>query len=168
MIVIGIDPGTATTGYGIIEDDHAGNIHALAYGVIATSPELPAEERLKQIYNQLNEIIILHRPESGAVEKLFFKRNVTNAITVGQARGVILLSMVNLGVEVFEYFPTEVKSAVTGYGGAEKQQIQAMVKALLGLEDKPKPDDAADALAIAICHLNSISMQKLANNREQR
>ena len=161
MIVIGVDPGTARTGYGIIENDSSGNLHAIAYGVITTQPDASTEERLRIIYTQLNEIITLHQPESGAVEKLFFKKNITNAIAVGQARGVIILSLGNMGIDVSEYYPTEVKTAVTGYGAAEKRQIQTMVKALLRLDEIPQPDDAADALAIAICHINSLTIKNL-------
>ena len=158
MIVIGIDPGTATTGFGIIEEDKHGNFTALDYGVITTSPEERTEDRLKSIYTKLTEILSLHQPQSGAVEKLFFKQNVTTAISVGQARGVVLLALANTGVPVYEYAPSEVKTAVSGYGGAEKAQVQSMVKAILRLEEIPSPDDAADALAIAICHINSAKM----------
>lgn len=155
MIVIGIDPGTATTGYGIVEEDNAGKLSAIAYGIVATTPDQAIEIRLKRIYEEIKALIDLHQPQSGAVEKLFFKRNVTNAISVGQARGVILLAFANSGIDVAEYAPSEVKSAISGYGGASKSQVQAMVKAILQLDEIPNPDDAADALAIAICHLNS-------------
>lgn len=155
MIVIGIDPGTATTGYGVIDEDNDGNFNVLDYGVVITRADLSLEKRLKIIYDSLTSLIILHKPASAAVEKLFFKQNVTNAISVGQARGVILLAFANSGIPVAEYSPAEVKSAVSGYGGAEKAQVQAMVKAILNLNETPKPDDAADALAIAICHINS-------------
>ena len=155
MIVIGIDPGTATTGYGVIDEDNDGNFNVLDYGVVITRADLSLENRLKIIYDSLTSLIILHKPASAAVEKLFFKQNVTNAISVGQARGVILLAFANSGIPVAEYSPAEVKSAVSGYGGAEKAQVQAMVKAILNLNETPKPDDAADALAIALCHINS-------------
>ena len=155
MIVIGIDPGTATTGYGVIKEDDNGNFEVLDYGVVSTRPDLPLEKRLKIIFDTISSLIILHKPAIAAVEKLFFKQNVTNAISVGQARGVVLLAFANNGIPVSEYSPAEVKSAVSGYGGAEKSQVQAMVKAILNLDEIPKPDDAADALAIAICHLNS-------------
>jgi crossover junction endodeoxyribonuclease RuvC len=112
-------------------------------------------ERLLILFQRIKEILLLHQPDSGAVEKLFFQRNVTTAITVGQARGVILLAMAEAGCSVAEYNPMEVKQAVCGYGGADKNQVQQMVTALLNLAEVPKPDDAADALAIAICHLNS-------------
>lgn len=161
MIVIGIDPGTATTGYGVVEEDDNGHLSSLDHGVITTSANLPLETRLKTIFDSITTLLLLHKPQSGAVEKLFFKQNVTNAISVGQARGVVLLAMATQGIKVGEYSPSEVKAAISGYGGAEKAQVQAMVKAILNLDDIPKPDDAADALAIAICHINSSNANKL-------
>lgn len=161
MLVIGIDPGTATTGYGIVEENNKNEIHAVEYGVVSTAAGLPAEIRLLEINQKINEILLLHRPDCGAVEKLFFQRNVTTAIAVGQARGVILLSLAQAGLPVNEYTPNEVKQAVTGYGAADKKQVQEMVRTLLNLKSIPKPDDAADALAIAICHIHSIGYQKL-------
>ncbi len=158
MIVIGIDPGTATTGYGIVEEDSNGNLISLGYGVVTTRANQPLEKRLKIIYEQVSDLILLHQPAGAAVEKLFFKQNVTNAISVGQARGVVLLALANNNIDVAEYAPSEVKSAISGYGGADKAQVQAMVKAILKLDEIPKPDDAADALAIAICHINSSGM----------
>lgn len=154
MLAIGIDPGTATTGYGLVQEKD-GSLTVLDYGVIQTAPELEMPERLLEIYRQLNRIILLHRPESSAVEKLFFQRNVRTALSVGQARGVILLALAEARLPVFEYTPLEVKQAVVGYGGADKNQVQQMVRALLSLNEIPQPDDAADALAIAICHLHS-------------
>ncbi|MEA5077503.1 MAG: crossover junction endodeoxyribonuclease RuvC [Anaerolineaceae bacterium] len=161
MLVIGIDPGTATTGYGIVEENNKNEIRAVEYGVVSTAAGLPAEIRLLEINQKINEILLLHRPDCGAVEKLFFQRNVTTAIAVGQARGVILLSLAQAGLPVNEYTPNEVKQAVTGYGAADKKQVQEMVRTLLNLKSIPKPDDAADALAIAICHIHSIGYQKL-------
>lgn len=154
MLAIGIDPGTATTGYGLVQEKD-GSLTVLDYGVIQTAPELEMPERLLEIYRQLNRIILLHRPESSAVEKLFFQRNVRTALSVGQARGVILLALAEARLPVFEYTPLEVKQAVVGYGGADKNQVQQMVRALLSSNEIPQPDDAADALAIAICHLHS-------------
>jgi crossover junction endodeoxyribonuclease RuvC len=113
------------------------------------------------LYNKIKEILFLHHPESGAVEKLFFQRNVSTAISVGQGRGVALLALAESGIDVMEYTPLEVKQAVVGYGGAEKGQVQAMVKAILDLDEIPTPDDAADALAIAICHLHSARIKQL-------
>jgi crossover junction endodeoxyribonuclease RuvC len=161
MIVIGIDPGTATTGYGIIEDDCNGKIKVLNYGTIITDTGVDSEKRLKKIYDEITKILILHHPESGAVEKLFFQKNITNAIAVGQARGVLLLALANSGISVSEYTPNEVKLSVSGYGSADKKQVQKMVQTILELRDIPKPDDAADALAIAICHLHSMGYQRL-------
>jgi crossover junction endodeoxyribonuclease RuvC len=154
-LVLGIDPGTATIGYALVHDLPDGNCQAVDYGVITTSKEDSASERLVQLYNRLNEILSLHHPDSAAVEKLFFARNVTTAIGVGQARGVVMLALAQAGLEVGEYTPNEVKQAVTGYGGADKKQVQEMVRVLLLLDKIPRPDDAADALAIAITHLNT-------------
>jgi len=155
MLVVGIDPGTATTGYGFVRETDQGNLEVVDYGVVLTQAGDQAEIRLFQLYNRLNELILLYQPNSGAVEKLFFQRNVTTAIAVGQARGVVLLSLAKAHIPVAEYTPLEVKQAVVGYGGADKNQVQQMVKALLQLAEVPRPDDAADALAIAICHLHS-------------
>jgi crossover junction endodeoxyribonuclease RuvC len=155
MLVLGIDPGTATTGYGLVRETPRGDLELVEYGVVLTPAGLEQENRLVMLYDRLNEIILLHRPDSGAVEKLFFRRNVTTAISVGQARGVVLLSMAQNHIAVAEYTPMEVKQAISGYGGADKKQVQIMVQAILGMDAMPKPDDAADALAIAICHLHS-------------
>jgi len=160
MLVIGIDPGTATTGYGLIRETVSG-VEAVDYGVITTSAQSPMDERLLSLYQQLNALVLLHQPDSGAVEKLFFSRNVTTAITVGQARGVVILKLAEEKIPVFEYTPMEVKMAVTGYGSAGKRQVQEMVRELLNLNSIPKPDDAADALAIAICHLNNSKFSQL-------
>lgn len=161
MLVIGIDPGTATTGYGLVAEDKNGEIHAVDYGVVTTAANKKAEDRLLEINEKINEIMLLHRPDSGAVEKLFFQRNVSTAIAVGQARGVILLSFSQNQIPVFEYTPNEVKQSVTGYGSAGKKQVQEMVKTILNLSRLPQPDDAADALAIAICHIHSFALRKL-------
>ena len=161
MLVIGIDPGTATTGYGLVREDKSGNLSAVDYGVITTSPALSMPHRLLELYRRLSEILLLHRPESGAVEKLFFQRNVRTAISVGQGRGVVLLALAQADLSVAEYTPLEIKQAVAGYGGADKNQVQQMVRALLNLDDVPQPDDAADALAVAICHLHTFRVQAL-------
>ena len=133
----------------------------VSFGTILTSAGEPAHQRLSVLYHQLNEILLLHRPDSCAVEKLFFQRNVSTAIAVGQARGVVMLAIAEAGLDVFEYTPNEVKQAVAGYGSAQKRQVQEMVRTLLVLPEIPKPDDAADALAIAICHLNTHHYQSL-------
>jgi len=162
MLALGIDPGTETTGFGIVSEDDAGKLSAVRYGVIKTSKTESAGLRLQKIYQELNEIILLNRPDCVSVEKLFFQKNVTNAISVGQARGVILLAICDAGIEVAEYTPNEVKQCVTGYGAADKRQVQEMVKVLLDLEVIPQPDDAADALAIAICHIRNFRTKLLA------
>lgn len=155
MLTLGIDPGTAITGYGLVRETDDGGLETVAFGVIETpSRELP-EKRLLLLYDELKKIILLHRPDACAVEKLFFQKNVKTALAVGEARGVVLLAIAQAGMTVAEYTPMEIKQAVVGYGGAEKMQVQQMVKALLGLAQIPKPDDAADALAVAICHLHS-------------
>ncbi len=161
MLVIGIDPGTATTGYGLVRIDMDGTLEVVDYGVIETSAKESMPDRLLELHRRLSELLLLHRPESSAVEKLFFARNVTNAISVGQARGVALLTLAQAGLSIAEYTPMEVKQAVAGYGGADKTQVQLMVRALLDLPELPKPDDAADALAVAICHAHSARIQRL-------
>jgi crossover junction endodeoxyribonuclease RuvC len=161
MAVIGIDPGTAITGYGIVEELVDGSLKAIDYGVLRTSTNENAEIRLKSIFEQLNSLLLLHSLNCAAVEKLFFQRNVKTALSVGQARGVILLSLTLAKVKIFEYNPMDIKQSVVGYGHADKKQMQQMVKVLLGLECIPEPDDAADALAVAICHIHSY---KLLNN----
>ena len=155
MLVLGIDPGTATTGYGLVRETPRGDLELVEYGVILTPAGMDQEKRLLMLYTRLNEIILLHHPDAGAVEKLFFRRNVSTAISVGQARGVILLAMAQVGMPAAEYTPMEVKQAVSGYGGADKKQVQVMVQAILQMEELPRPDDAADAIAIAITHLHS-------------
>jgi crossover junction endodeoxyribonuclease RuvC len=155
MLALGLDPGTATTGYGLVQLLEDGGLQVVEFGVISTAKDLSAPKRLSLLYHRLNEILLLHRPETCAVEKLFFQRNITTAIAVGQARGVLLLALAEAGLDVGEYTPNEVKQAVTGYGSADKRQVQEMVRVQLELDSIPKPDDAADALAIAICHLST-------------
>ena len=154
-LALGIDPGTATTGYGLVRLEPDGSLLAVNYGVITTPKNTPPAERLVILYNQLQDLLNEHDPDTAAVEKLFFQRNITTAIAVGQARGVMLLSLAQAGLEVFEYTPNEIKQAVAGYGSAGKRQVQEMVRVLLALDDIPRPDDAADALAVAITHLNT-------------
>jgi crossover junction endodeoxyribonuclease RuvC len=161
MLALGIDPGTATTGYGFVRELEQGELVAVAYGVIETSPNQRMELRLSDIYHKILELILLHQPECCAVEKLFFQKNVKTALAVGQARGVVMLALAENQIPIAEYTPLEVKQAVVGYGGADKNQVQQMVKALLMLEKIPKPDDAADALAIAICHLHRYRLSAL-------
>lgn len=154
MRILGIDPGVAIVGFGIIESD--GNKQQLVRcGVITTPAHTPLSFRLNSIYMDLCELISVFKPDSIAVEELFFNTNLTTGISVAQARGVILLACYQSGVPVFEYTPLQVKQAVVGYGRAEKNQVMDMVKRILHLQDVPKPDDAADAVAIALCHARS-------------
>jgi crossover junction endodeoxyribonuclease RuvC len=155
VIVVGIDPGTAITGYGFLRETCRGDFQVIDFGVITTSTQFSQEQRLLTLYLQLKDLLLLHHPDSGAVEKLFFQRNVTTAISVGQARGVVLLALAEAGIAVSHYTPLQVKQAVVGYGGADKNQVQQMVRAILNLSEIPRPDDAADALAVAICHISS-------------
>jgi crossover junction endodeoxyribonuclease RuvC len=154
-LVLGIDPGTATTGYGLVRNRMDGSLESVAYGTIQTPAGVPAHRRLSLLFHQINEVLLLHRPDSCAVEKLFFQRNISTAIAVGQARGVLMLAISEAGLDMAEYTPNEVKQAVAGYGSAGKKQVQEMVRVLLALPEIPRPDDAADALAIAITHLNT-------------
>lgn len=154
-LALGIDPGTATTGYGLVRLTPQGTLEAVAYGVILTPPHTPAHQRLLALFTDVKDLLALHSPDTCAVEKLFFQRNVSTAMAVGQARGVVLLAIAQAGVDVAEYAPNEVKQAVAGYGAADKRQIQEMVRTLLNLSELPRPDDAADALAVAITHLHT-------------
>jgi crossover junction endodeoxyribonuclease RuvC len=160
MLVIGIDPGTARTGYGLVRQDPGGELIYVAAGVITTPAESPMPDRLLELHSELSKILSLHRPQSGAVEKLFFQRNVSTAMTVGQARGVALLALAEAEVTIAEYTPREIKEAVGGHGAADKHQMQDMVKLLLRLDARPHPDDVADALAVAICHLNASGFRR--------
>jgi crossover junction endodeoxyribonuclease RuvC len=161
MLAIGIDPGTAITGYGLVHRTEAGELVAAHWGVILTPAGMPPSQRLASIYKSLVEILEEHRPQTAAVESLFFQKNVRTAMSVGQARGVVLLALEQAGIPTSDYNPNQVKQAVSGYGAADKAQMQAMVRMLLSLPELPKPDDAADALAIAICHLNTQRTQQL-------
>lgn len=153
-VVMGVDPGTATTGFGVVTE-REGSLHALAYGVITTPATESLPARLVTIHEALTGLIAQHRPDAVAVEELFFARNARSALAVGHARGVVLLTIAQAGASLFQYKPAEIKQAVSGYGGADKRQVQEMVRLLLNLDDLPRPDDAADALAIAICHMHS-------------
>ncbi|KRT63873.1 MAG: Holliday junction endonuclease RuvC [Chloroflexi bacterium CSP1-4] len=150
MIVLGIDPGTAMTGYGLVERTGS-RLRAIDYGCLETPSTMELPQRLLLIQQGIADLIETHRPDLVAVERLFFNKNVQTAFAVGQARGVALLTAAQFGLAVHEYGPHEVKMAVTGYGRAEKAQVQRMVQTVLGLAVLPRPDDAADALAIAIC-----------------
>ncbi len=154
MRVLGLDPGTATTGYGVVEGQ-GNRLRAVTYGVIRTPAGQHFAKRLVTIYTKISEIIATCHPEVVCIEKLFFSRNVTTGITVAQARGVGALAAAQAGLPVTEYSPLEVKNAVVGYGKATKRQVQEMVKILLNLDDIPRPDDAADAVALAICQIHA-------------
>ncbi|MEA2512445.1 MAG: crossover junction endodeoxyribonuclease RuvC [Thermomicrobiales bacterium] len=155
MITLGIDPGTALLGFGVVESGD--DPQMIDYGAIATSSDRAMPDRLNELFERVTALLAQYRPDVLAVEQLFFARNVTTAIAVGQARGVVLLAAARAGVPVVEYSPSEVKHAVVGYGKAEKSQMQEMVRIILGLEHVPHPDDAADALAVALCHAQRAS-----------
>lgn len=160
MRVIGIDPGTAITGWGLVEGD-GNNLVAVAYGVITTAAGTPLPERLQAIYQELTKVVAEWQPDTSAIEELFFSKNAKTALAVGHGRGAAMLALANASLDITEYKPLEVKQALTGHGGADKQQMQQMVKLLLALDDIPRPDDAADALAVAICHLHSARLRLL-------
>ena len=160
MILVGIDPGTAITGYGVV-DKRGDRVSYVTCGVFRTSPDDTVPARIKSLYDQFNALLDEYRPESVGMERLFFTKNVTTGIPVARASGVLLLAIEQRGLSWTEYTPTAVKSAVVGTGRAEKQQMQFMVTHLLGLAETPKPDDAADALAVAICHAHSVRLASL-------
>lgn len=151
MRILGIDPGTAITGFGVIDYDGR-SYKFVDAGVIRTPKEQPMNERLSTVYDEMHELLKEFKPDVMSIELLFFARNVTTAMTVGQSRGIVMLAATQAGIPIYEYTPMQVKQAVTGYGKADKKQIQEMVKNLLKLDQIPKPDDAADGLAIAITH----------------
>src|SRR4051794_2297420 len=155
MIILGIDPGTAALGYGIV-DRTRDRLRGVDHGCVVTSPDLPLGERLLAIHDAMHELIQMHEPAVVAVERLYFSRNAQTAMAVGHARGVVLLAAAETGRPVREATPNEVKSAVAGYGAADKEQVSRMVQLVLGLSARPTPDDAADALAIAVCIANQL------------
>ena len=158
MIILGIDPGLATMGYGVINSEK-GNYSVIDYGVVTTPKECTLPERLLQLEDGVKELIDTYKPDNVSIEELFFSKNITTGIPVAEARGVILLTAVkSLGKEVYDYTPNQIKHAVTGYGVADKIQRQQMVQVLLRLKSVPRPDDAADALAVAICHAQTSRM----------
>jgi crossover junction endodeoxyribonuclease RuvC len=158
-LILGIDPGTASTGFGVISVE-GNRLRSVGYGVIETASSLALEKRLEQIYAGIADVLRRYQPTATAIESLFFNVNVRSALAVGQARGVCLLACARAGCGVFEYTPLEVKQAVVGYGRAGKEQVMEMVRALLGLGELPRPDHAADALAIAICHANASAVHE--------
>lgn len=157
--ILGFDPGTATTGFGVVEQ-RGNRLTHIAHGAIRTPAGMHFAERLHLIHTEATQLLELHRPNRVVIERLFFKQNVTNGITVAQARGVIALAAIQAGREIFEFSPTQTKTAVTGYGKADKRQVQEMVKILLNLDALPKPDDAADALALAIAGHNASALMR--------
>lgn len=154
MIILGIDPGYAIVGYGVV-GYKSNRFSVIEYGAVTTDAGIRFSSRITQIYSEICDIIIRTKPDALSIEKLFFNTNTTTAIDVAQARGVILLAAAQHNIPIYEYTPLQVKSAVTGYGRAEKKQVMDMIKSLLRLEKIPKPDDTADALAIAVCHAHS-------------
>jgi crossover junction endodeoxyribonuclease RuvC len=165
ILVLGIDPGTAITGYGLVSQE-GDALTLVDYGTINTSQQMSLPQRLQTIYRELGEIISEHHPTAIAVEKLFFSKNVRTALSVGQARGVALLAAADAGVPLHEYTPLQVKQSVVGYGRATKEQIQQLVKMLCGLDFIPQPDDAADAIAVAICHIHSARLEAMLAEQE--
>jgi len=161
VIVLGIDPGTARLGYGLVERQGS-RLTMLDYGCLETVNDRPPAQRLLLIHEGIDELIETFHPQAMGVERLFFNKNVQTAMAVGQARGVVLLVAAQHGLPVLEYGPHEVKLAVTGYGRAPKDQVQRMVQMVLGMEQIPKPDDAADALAVAVCAAHALSMDQVA------
>lgn len=157
MLVLGIDPGTAITGYGLVKGE-GDDLTLVGYGAITTSSDWSLPERLQHVYRELMALIQDRQPTAVAVEELFFSKNVRTALSVGQARGVALLAAANAGLPIHEYTPLQVKQAIAGYGRATKDQVQQMVRMLLALDSVPQPDDAADAIAVAICHLHSAKL----------
>lgn len=160
MLVIGLDPGLAITGYGLVAGDGQ-HLQEVAHGVLRTPAQAPLAERLVMLHDGLAALLQEYRPQTAAVEELFFSNNAQTAMLVGQARGVLLLTAAQARLQIAEYTPMQVKQAVTGYGGADKLQIQQMVRVLLGLDELPRPDDAADALAVAICQHHSARLGAL-------
>ena len=159
MIVLGIDPGLATTGYAVVEEAYGKPI-LKAYGCLKTPAKMMEQERLVIIYNDVVNLLAQHQVQEVAIEQLFFNTNVTTALSVGQARGVAILAVAKQGLPIAEYTPLQVKQAVAGYGRADKQQVQRMVQSLLGLTEIIRPDDAADAVAICLCHLQTYKFQR--------
>ncbi len=164
MLVLGIDPGTATTGYGFVSEETDGTVVAVAYGAIITAPKTPMPQRLQKIYREVTRLIAEHKPDEASIEEMFFGKNVTAAIHVAQGRGVALMAMADANLPIREYKPAQIKQSIAGYGNAPKEQMQEMVRTLLDLETIPKPDDAADALAIALTALQSSRWERLADS----
>jgi crossover junction endodeoxyribonuclease RuvC len=163
MLVLGLDPGLAITGYGLVEESPSGDLSLVKYGTITTPARQPLPSRLLTIDRELEGLLRHYQPEAVAVEELFFCKNVTTALIVGQARGVAILGAARFGAPVYEYKPMAIKQAITGYGKAPKSQVQEMVRLLLNLNRVPQPDDAADGVAVAICHLHNLRLASLVD-----
>lgn len=161
MKILGIDPGLATMGYGVIEAEDTGKRRVVQFGVLTTRPSDPTPQRLRVIFQGVNQLMDLYSPDDVAFEELFFSKNVTTGMAVSAARGAALVAVATRTDNLFEYTPMQIKQAITGYGGADKRQIQQMVKALLNMPEIARPDDAADALAVALTHANSVRMKKM-------
>ena len=160
MIILGIDPGLATLGYGVIEADN-NRRRLIQYGTLTTPAGQPMPQRLRAIFQGMNQLMDIYQPDDVAFEELFFSKNITTGMAVSAARGVALVAVVQRTDNLYEYTPMQIKQAVTGYGGADKHQVQQMVKMLLNMRDIARPDDAADALAVALTHANSMNMKKM-------
>lgn len=179
MITLGIDPGTAIMGYGLVESGVAvpaarnarasggDTLRLVEYGALYTPANTPLSERLPQLYKGLTDLIAEYKPDAFAIEELFFNKNVRTALAVGHARGIAILAAAHAGLRVGEYTPLQVKQAVVGYGRASKEQVQVMVQLLLNMDHIPRPDDAADALAVAICHIHSSAYERLTGTNDQ-
>jgi crossover junction endodeoxyribonuclease RuvC len=164
MLVLGIDPGTATTGYGLVREEEDGETVMVAYGVILTERTMPMPQRLQKIYREVTRLIQEYKPDAAAIEEMFFGKNVTAAITVAQGRGVALMALADAQLPIREYKPAQVKQTIAGYGNASKEQMQEMITTLLELDIVPQPDDAADALAIALTSLQSSRWERMVDD----
>jgi crossover junction endodeoxyribonuclease RuvC len=164
MLSLGIDPGIGITGYGFVREESDGSLVMVAYGTVETPANTPLAIRLQQIYAEISELVVTHQPDIAAIEKLLFGRNVTTAMAVGQARGVTVLALADSGLQVDEYTPATIKQSVAGYGNAPKKQVQEMLRLMLNLDHIPRPDDAADGLAVAITHLYTHRYNNLVND----
>ncbi len=160
MVILGIDPGLATLGYGVIEAEGQKR-RMIQFGTLTTAAGQPMPQRLRAIYQGMNQLMDIYRPDEVAFEELFFSKNITTGIAVSHARGVALLAVAQRTEDLYEYTPMQIKQAVTGWGGADKHQVQQMVRMLLNMKEIARPDDAADALAVALTHANSMNMKKL-------
>jgi crossover junction endodeoxyribonuclease RuvC len=166
MLVLGLDPGLAVTGYGLVRETPSGHLSVVDYGVITTPAWEPLPKRLVTIDRELGTLLYEFSPDVVAIEELFFCKNVTTALIVGQARGVVILAAARNALPVYEYKPMAIKQAISGYGKAPKSQVQEMVRMLLDLDAVPQPDDAADGLAVAICHLHSARLRNMIDSQQ--